>query len=539
MAGRAQDPHGTEHAEPVATQAHWPQARQPAPNGYANQPADHYAPQQPHQPAANGFHLPHEIQAPLPPQPRHDWSNVNGFERDLRAFAQISREQQHAEPAYQHQPQSPGAYQSQATVEQWHGTQTHAYPAQPQAYPAQNAVYQDPHSYGHPGQAQDPRYAQWPEQPAHGAEPYNLDHYAQQQGQGYPTQAQHQHGQDAGEHAELEEYEEETERRRGPRAVVVIGALVGALAIGGGLAYGYRMLGGGSKGKDGKPPVVKADTAPAKVKPADGGGKDVAHTDKKFLNRLTEDGKAASAATAAAGAAPAASATPNEPEAPRKVTTLVVNRDGTLTPQANLAPPSPSQPPPAVPGMVLEGGPRAPLRGATSESLPPAASGAAPKVADLPLPRVKTEPPQSAAVSFPAPADPKAAEPKATIAKKKPAPRDDAASAQATATAAVPAPAQAKATVSSSGGAVLGFVPVLTSKKTREEALKSFADLHQKYPDILGSKSPDVVQADIPEKGTFFRLIVGPPGSREAGREICNKLDAQGYKGCWITAYRQ
>lgn len=538
MAGRAQDPHGAEHTEPGPTPAHWPQARQPAPNGYANHP-DHYAQQQPQQPGANGYNLPHEIQAPLPPQPRHDWSNPNGIERDLRAFAQIGREQQHAEPAYpQHQPHAQGHFQPQpqAPAEQWHAAaQTHGYPGQhQQAYPGQHAGYQDPQLYGH-GQAQDPRYAQWPEQPAHAAEPYNLDHYAQQGQAGYPTQAQLQQGQDIGEHAEIEEYEEESERRRGPRAIVVICALVGALAIGGGLAYGYRMLGGSSKGKDGKPPVVKADTAPAKVKPTDGGGKDVAHTDKKFLNRLTEDGKATAAAASPAAPTPAASATPNEPEAPRKVTTLVVNRDGTLTPQANLAPPSPPQPAPAVPGMVLEGGPRAPLRGAASETPPPAA----PKVADLPLPRVKTEPPQAQAVSFPAPAEPRAAEPKATIAKKKPAPRDDAATPQATATAAVPAPSQAKATVSSGGGAVLGFVPVLTSKKTREEALKSFADLHQKYPDILGSKSPDVVQADIPEKGTFFRLIVGPPGSREAGREICNKLDAQGYKGCWITAYRQ
>lgn len=534
-----------ERNEQLPTQAHWPQSRQPEQSssmpqtytqdqfGYGQQAQHHqgYAPlEELYQQGA---------QQPAAAQSRQDWPN--GLERDFRAFQQVPRgDAQPFSQSYSQQ-QTASAYQ-QPPQHGWpHGDPGHAqaYPAQGQA--GQPAGYHDPHQFGYAGAPQDPRYAQWPDQATDQA--YNLDHYAQQQ-PGQAGYAQHPHDFDAqgqGEHGEIEDFQEdEPERRRGPRAAVVVAALVGAIAVGGGLAYGYRMLGGGKGSAN--PPVVKADKAPAKVKPTDAGGKDVAHTDKKFLNRLTEDGKApATAASAAPAGASAASASPTEPEAPRKVTTLVVNRDGTLSPQASIAAPASSSPgapttatPP--PGMIVEGGaPRAPLRGASGD-----APAAAPRVAELPVPRVKQEPPQQPSVAFPAPAQSEAEAPKATIAKKKPTVRDDAAVPQATAaTAAATSATQAKATTSSTTGAVLGYVPVLASKKSREEALKSFADMHQKFPDILGGKSPDVVQVDLPDKGTYFRLIVGPPGSKEAGQDVCKKLATQGFGGCWITAYRQ
>ncbi len=539
-----------ERDEQLPTQAHWPQARQPEqsgalPQSYAQDQPSHgqqvqhhqgFAPleelyqQRPHQPAAI--------------QPRQDWAN--GHERDFRAFPQVPRGDAQAFGQTFAQPQTSAAYQ-QPPQQGWaHGDfgHTHAYPAQGQQdHAAQPGGYHDPHQFGYAGHqnALEARYAQWPDHATDQA--YNLDHYAQQQ-PGQAGYAQHPHEYDlqgSGDHSEIEDFQDdEPESRRGPRASVVVAALVGAIAVGGGLAYGYRML-GGSKGTV-NPPIVKADKAPAKVKPIESGGKDVAHTDKKFLNSLSEDGKSpAAAASATATAAPAAGSLPAEPEAPRKVTTLVVNRDGTLSPQANMtAPAVPAAPTTATPppGMIVEGGtPRAPLRGASGDAPAPAA---APKVAELPVPRVKQEPPQQPIVAFPAPTQPEAAVPKATVVKKKPTVRDDAAVPQATAATAAVAPAtQAKATTSSTTGAVLGYVPVLASKKSREEALKSFADMHQKFPDILGGKSPDVVQVDLPDKGTYFRLIVGPPGSKEAGQDVCKKLATQGFGGCWITAYRQ
>jgi len=97
--------------------------------------------------------------------------------------------------------------------------------------------------------------------------------------------------------------------------------------------------------------------------------------------------------------------------------------------------------------------------------------------------------------------------------------------------AALPKPAVA-ATSSTSG-----YVAVLSSQKSRMDALKAFADLQQKYGDVLSSKTPDVQEANLGDKGIWYRAVVGPPVSRDAASGICSQLKAAGYVGCWVTAY--
>jgi hypothetical protein len=78
---------------------------------------------------------------------------------------------------------------------------------------------------------------------------------------------------------------------------------------------------------------------------------------------------------------------------------------------------------------------------------------------------------------------------------------------------------------------------VLASKKSRQDALNSFADLHSQYPDVLAGVTPDVKEANLGDKGVWYRLIAGPPGSREAARTLCVKLKEKGMKDCWPVAY--
>src|SRR4029450_10297353 len=73
----------------------------------------------------------------------------------------------------------------------------------------------------------------------------------------------------------------------------------------------------------------------------------------------------------------------------------------------------------------------------------------------------------------------------------------------------------APATTSASGAS--GYVGVLASKTSRMDALKAFADLQQKYGDVLGSKTPDVQEANLGDKGVRYRSVVGPPGWLGAG----------------------
>jgi len=80
-----------------------------------------------------------------------------------------------------------------------------------------------------------------------------------------------------------------------------------------------------------------------------------------------------------------------------------------------------------------------------------------------------------------------------------------------------------------------GYVAVLSSQKSRMDALKVFANLQEKYGDVLSSRTPDVQVANLGEKGVWYRLLVGPPGSRDAAASLCTQLKAAGYSGCWVT----
>ena len=491
---------------------------------------ERFAPPQHPAPAGYDHH-------PGPPQPDlrgpYDASQQHGY--DQRAFAP------HHEPVYpppdgrdpqswdlsQYQPgQVPQGYASAQAYEE----PAHAPRSQPVGWPPQGTV--DPHWH---------QPAHQPGQWVHPEDPQLPVGYAPQPGNPYsqhldPSFDQrglpHDHGYDA------DDVDAVDEPRRGPSTLLIVSMLVGAIVVGGGLAFAYKQFAGGGSIDKAKVAELKRPSAPEKVRPQDPGGKTMEHSDKKFLNRLGSD-------------APVDNQRQSDVEgSAKKVATIpiVVNRDGSLTPQAQ--PPSSGES--GVPGLVLDGfGPppvgnggapqlrteTGPGPGQPSRLPPPAppvvraAPPAAPKVADLPLPRVNAAP----AVDRQAAAPPK---------KQKAAVRDDLISQQvggASSSDEAPsglgsavAPPPRKPVAASSGS---GYVAVLASKKSRQDALNSFADLHSQYPDVLGGMTPDVREANLGDKGLWYRLIVGPPGSRDAARNVCVKLKDKGFKDCWPVAY--
>jgi hypothetical protein len=99
------------------------------------------------------------------------------------------------------------------------------------------------------------------------------------------------------------------------------------------------------------------------------------------------------------------------------------------------------------------------------------------------------------------------------------------------------ADAPTKVAAAPTGAGTSGYVAVLSSQKSRMDALKIFADMQQKYGDVLASKTPDVQEANLGEKGVWYRAVVGPPGSRDAATSLCSKLKTAGYNGCWVASY--
>src|SRR4029079_18898297 len=81
------------------------------------------------------------------------------------------------------------------------------------------------------------------------------------------------------------EYEEEDDAPRGRRPLTIALALIGAILVGGSMAYGYKKFASG-RDQQGDPPVIKSAEYPSKTKPADAGGKQFPYSDTKILGRL-------------------------------------------------------------------------------------------------------------------------------------------------------------------------------------------------------------------------------------------------------------
>ncbi len=358
-----------------------------------------------------------------------------------------------------------------------------------QGYADPNAHYQshgDPGQYGHVGQDGQP----------------------------------HQQQQYEGEYDDGTSYEEEPKKRG--RGLLVVAALVSAIVAGGGMAYLYKTFAGGGVG--GKAPVLKAEQTPPKSRPTNPGGKEFPHAERKITERLG-DGQPATETAAAA------SSEPVESGGPRRVQIIPIAPGGGQ-PVAGAPPPeTPARATISVPGMVVDtsqlgGGPR-PIpqqdsatgrqpqgqqqaaRPQVQQQQPPAKAPVQPKAAEQPPADAAAAPVKRAAVSVPRP-------PKA----------NDALTSQGAPTAAAPAASGSN-----------GFVAVLSSQKSRMDALKVFADLQQRYGDVLSNKPADVQEANLGERGVFYRAVVGPPGSRESAAQLCTQLKAAGFNGCWVTAY--
>ncbi|MEM9030880.1 MAG: SPOR domain-containing protein, partial [Pseudomonadota bacterium] len=108
------------------------------------------------------------------------------------------------------------------------------------------------------------------------------------------------------------------------------------------------------------------------------------------------------------------------------------------------------------------------------------------------------------------------------------------------ASATPPEASAAPSSAASSGPAAAnGYVAVLASKGSRIQALEAFADLRQKYEGALQGRVPDIQAADLSSRGlgTMYRVVVGPPGSRESANSVCARLRTVGYTECWVKAY--
>ncbi len=424
------------------------------------------------------------------------------------------------------------------------------------AYAPSQAAYQDPStqlrgSYAGHGEPQaytaPPAHAAYPGQgyaPQHGQDPRSFDLGAYgTQATGYvdpatgrplpvaappaglaPAGAQavpfgHSQAAAAPSDQDDEEYEDEEEEeapRRRFGILKVLGVLTVAVALGGGAAYSVKKFGGSVLTAGTKPVTVKADASPSKQRPASGAA-------DKASERLGGD--------AIPQVVPAGDGQQGDSGAlaqARKVQTIAI-------PAGNAPPlrPTISIPGVSVEGMALAS---APAQAAALPPVTPAPAGraVAPPPAAAQQPRAPVAPKVIAAVEDAA-AAPKVAPPARIPVAQAPRPSkgNDAYSpasgvGAATVAAATTAPPKASN----------GFIAVLASQGSAIDARKTLDDLQGKYSEAIGGKPTDVTEFANPRDGkTYYRAVVGPPGSREAAASVCEKIKTAGHKDCFAAPY--
>lgn len=87
-------------------------------------------------------------------------------------------------------------------------------------------------------------------------------------------------------------------------------------------------------------------------------------------------------------------------------------------------------------------------------------------------------------------------------------------------TPATPAPSPISASTAGAGAYQVQLVAV----RSRDQAQASWSHLSKKHADVLGGLRPDIVRADLGNKGVIYRLRAGPAGDEGKARALCASL---------------
>ena len=233
---------------------------------------------------------------------------------------------------------------------------------------------------------------------------------------------------------------------------------------------------------------------------------------------------------AALAASDAANPDAVEPIGPRKVRTVVVKPDGTIV-SSNAtdegAPPADGTAAPATATTVAEAAP-APVAPAPASVNDDTAAIAGNGGKDLPI----TDAPDASTTTGVASAEPPlVADPpptQAVEAKPLPLPKPPAETKVATVEATNPdtpidLSKNARASASTNGGTLVQ----ISSQKSEQAARATYHELQTRYPNILGRYDVNIQRADVPDRGTFYRVRVGPFSAGDAQR-LCDDLKSAG-----------
>lgn len=312
---------------------------------------------------------------------------------------------------------------------------------------------------------------------------------------------------------------------RGRRALMFATA-AGVLVLIGGIAYHF--IGGGMN--SGEPVIIRSDNQPVKVQPDSPGGATVPNQDKAVYERVAgtipQNPEQKSLVTAQEDPVDLAAdedefgsfddgrndtiiannntAIEEEPLiVPRTVQTMVVRPDGTIVQQPadtmrTVTPVAP-EPEALTPENIIEASPLTPAETVSTQTNTPVA----------PARTVETQ-------TFTPPAQ-------VPVVPSRPAQQPVVANTPAT-------PAVSETSAASPAG---GYYIQIASQPSAQLAQKSFASMGQKYANIIGGRAVDIRKADIPGKGTYYRVRISA-GTKAEANALCARLKNAG-GNCFVT----
>ncbi len=282
---------------------------------------------------------------------------------------------------------------------------------------------------------------------------------------------QHEHGlYEPGEDVRVFDGSEEEEDVEGSRLPLLIVLALLVLAMFAGFVW-LAYSEGVARGR-GETPVVTAEAGPARVAPQDAGGAAEPYKGFKVYEQpAPPDDDTAQNSAPAQHAAPEAKPAPAAPAAP------ATKAEAASAPAKIAAAVPATKPSLAAKSAPLPAQPSAPVGPATA---PPRPLGAAPP-------------------ATPAPAKPTAA----------------------------PAPAAGAPEASGS------YVLQIGAYKSQADADTAWTTYKTKHASLLAGYSPDVRQADLGEKGIWYRLRITGFPSKDVASALCDRLKADG-GGCFL-----
>ena len=416
--------------------------------------------------------------------------------------------------------------------------------------------------HGHPEQYPEGTYTPYPEQAALHAD----DAHA------YPPEAYEQgyYGDDGQPLDEAEYYAQQQQQQKRSRRLAAVVAILSLAVVGGAGAYGYRTFFAEAH-RAGSPPVIKADTTPAKMIPATQAGDSASN--KLIYDRVGERNQAErvvpreenpvdiktatvsprprtvfpgpqSPATTAPPPAtiPVAGSSSGGQVLPvasvpavgqgsgailpsaKRVRTVTIRPDMTVVPDTAAGRTDPTPLPPraaeAAPAPRQASPPPDPAPSELTRSVavaPPPAPAAPPPARSAPPPRQSTSAPLSLSPSDAAP--PPAPAPRA--------PARPAQQQQPLSLASVPpAGSDSAQPAAPTGGGK--FAVQVSSQRSEAEANAAYRTLQSRYPNVLSGRSSFVRRADLGSRGVYFRTMVGPFATAEQAAQLCTSLKAAG-----------